>query len=47
MSKKAEIVIELVKSLNIGHMYRSPDVVMLAIKQYEELVERGVLKRDV
>lgn len=42
---RCEIIVKLVCSLNAGHSGH-PDRVELAIKQYNRLVEAGVVKGD-
>ena len=43
---KAEIILELVKSLNMGNTCYYSDRVAMAIQQYDELVKRGIIKED-
>ena len=43
---KAEIILELVKSLNAGNTSYSGDRVALAIQQYKQLLQAGIIKED-
>lgn len=43
---KAEIIFELLLSLNKGNTSYSGDRVELAIRQYYDLVQKGIIKED-
>lgn len=44
--KKEEIIIELVKSLNMGSSGYREDRVHNAIAQYNQLIDRGIIKGE-
>lgn len=44
LSDKVQIVLELVKSLNQGNTGYSNDRVDMAIKQYNQLVDAGLIQ---
>lgn len=46
MYTKAEIVLELLKTLNQGQSGYIENRVEHAIKQYEQLVEAGIIKEE-
>ena len=43
---KAEIILELVISLNRGDTGGNYDRVGFAVRQYEQLVDRGIIKEE-
>ena len=43
---KEEIILQLVLSLNRGNSGGAYDRVGYAVRQYEQLVERGIIKED-
>ena len=43
---KAEIIVQLVCSLNAGNSKYITDKVRYAIEQYEQLVKKGIIKED-
>ena len=43
---KAEIILQLVLSLNRGDSGSTYDRVGYAVRQYEQLVDRGIIKED-
>ena len=43
---KAEIILQLVLSLNRGNSGGAYDRVSYAVHQYEQMVERGIIKED-
>ena len=46
MMTKAEIILQLVLSLNRGNSGGAYDRVTYAIAQYERLVEQGIIKEE-
>jgi len=44
--QKEEVIIELLKSLNMGNSGYAVDRVNQAITQYYQLVERGIIKEE-
>lgn len=43
---KAEIIVELVLSLNKGDSYYIDERVNIAVEQYDKLVEKGIIKEE-
>jgi hypothetical protein len=46
LTLKQQIIIDILKSMNMGNVSYSIDRVYEAIKQYEKLVERGILPEE-
>ncbi len=44
LTDKVQIVLELVKSLNAGNCSYSNDRVDIAIKQYNQMVDAGIIQ---
>ena len=44
--KKEQIILELIKSLNQGNTSDYQDRVKMALKQYEQMVDYGIIEED-